>query len=205
MKTLWDLLNEMIDKRWVRYLAGGGFCVIGILLGVQSLLGVQLHMAKGTIRSVEVKVDSQTGDYQEHLISLDGQTTHYSLEVNEFTPGLSQDAVKEGQRVVLWYTQIPLFDPDVLAIQIFGTNGTPTKYVTNAYSDPVGTVRGNLITSVIFVFLGILSFVSALWLPVRRESGVPATSQSTLGNRNASRTSYGDMVLGPAPRPPDDA
>src|SRR5260370_10584116 len=123
MKTVWDLVTEMIEKRWVRYLAAAFFPFFGVLIGVQALLGMQIHTVGGMIRNVEIKRDSQSGEYLEHLLALDGGTTHYSVKVNEFTPTLSQDTLTEGEHVVLWYVQgyvqVPLFDPDVLAMQVY--------------------------------------------------------------------------------------
>jgi hypothetical protein len=151
MKTVWDLLKLMIVKRWVRYLVATLFPLCGVLLGAQALLGTSLHTASGTIRSVEIQRDSQSGAYREHLIALIGGTAHYSVQVNYFTPALSPAALAVGEQVTLWYMQVPLFDPDVVAIQIYQANGASTKYVTHSYADPEGARRGNLITAGIFL------------------------------------------------------
>lgn len=202
MKTLWDLLKELADKRWVRYLVAGLFPLIGVLLGAQALWGMQLHTTSGTIRTVEIRRDSQSGAYQEHLIALDGGTTHYSVEVNSFTPTLSQDALNAGEHVTLWYTQVPLFDPDVLAIQIDTADGSATKYVTQAYSDPAGTRTGNLVTAGAFVLLGLLALVAAIWLPATGEAGKRGASPASARGAT-TKPSFGEMVVGPSRRPPD--
>lgn len=199
MKTLWDLLQTMYEKRWVRYLVAVAFPLFSILIGVQALMGIQLHTVSGTIATVAIRRDNQSGDYQEHLISLVGSTTHYAVQVTFFTPTLAQDALAVGQRVDLWYEdRRPFFDPDVDAIQIYDTSGTPTMYVTNAYADPVGTNRGNLITAGVFALIGVLALVSAIWVPVKGE-----TDASSATPKSPGRTGYGEMVLGSTPRSPD--
>jgi hypothetical protein len=190
VKTTWDLLNEMIEKRWVRYLVGALFPVLGVLLGAQALFGMQMHTASGTIRSIAIETHSSSGKYQDNMIALAGGTTHYRVEVNSFTPALSQDGFSVGQHIDLWYEQTPLFDPDVVALHIYDASGTPTSYVSHAYTDPVGTRSTNLITAAVFVLLGLLALAAGLWLPTKGETGEQETPAQ-------AKTSYGQSVVGP--------
>lgn len=190
VKTLWDLLQEMIEKRWVRYLVGVLSPLIGILLAAQALLGMQIYSVSGTVSSVAIKTDSSSGEYKEHLIALVGSTTHYSVEATYFTPTLAQDALAAGEPVEFWYEQTPLLDPDVVALQIDDASGTSTKYVSNAYTDPLGTRAGNLITAGVFVLLGLLALAAGIWLPSKGEDEAPTKPAQ-------AKTGYGQSVVGP--------
>jgi hypothetical protein len=199
MSTFRSLLRMMIDKRWVRYLVGVMFPLIGVLIGAQALGGTSVHAVSGTIRTVEIRHDSH-GDYQEHLIALNGATTHYIVEVNYFTPTLAEGAFAVNQRVDLWYVERPLFDPDVLALQLYDASGVAAKYTTSAFTDPAGTSRGNLITAAVFIALGLLALIAAIWLPVPGEASRRGPSAgSTHGKTPAN---YGEMVVGPRRQPP---
>jgi len=201
VKTLWDLLKEMISKRWVRYLVAALFPLFGVLIALQALIGMRIQTASGVIRSVEIRRDSQSGAYQEHLLTLDAGATHYILRVNEFTPTLPDGALRAGERVDLWYIQVPLLDPDVVAIQTYDTvGGTLARYVTDADAHPQSTRSSNLITAGVFVLLGLLALAAALWLPVRGESSASAAERkgSKLVEQAASPTRYGEWVVGPS-------
>lgn len=199
VKTLWDLLQELYEKRWVRYLMAALFPLFGILLGVMALQGIQLHTISGTIGTVAIRTDSQTGDYQEHLITLAGSTTHYTIQVNYFTPTLAQDGIVVGQRVEMWYEdKRPFFDPDVDAIQVYDASGTPTRYVTSAYTDPVGANRNNLITAGSFLLLGVLALAAAIWVPTKDDKETARAAPTP-----ATRPNYGEYVLGSPRRPPE--
>lgn len=199
VKTLWDLLQELYEKRWVRYLMAVLFPLFGILLGIMALQGIQLHTISGTISTVQIRTDSQSGDYQEHLIQLAGSTTHYTIQVGYFTPTLAQDGIAVGQRVDLWYEdRRPFFDPDVDAIQIEDASGTPTQYVTSAYTDPVGANGTNLITAGIFLLLGVFALAAAIWVPTKDDK-----ESSRAAPKPGIRRTYGEYVLGSSRRPPD--
>lgn len=196
VKTLWDVLKELVENRRMRYVFGILAPVIGILVCAQALFGMQVFTVSGTIRSVQIRTDSQTGEYQEHLIALDNGTTHYAIEVNYFTPTLSRNALTTGEQIDLWYEETPLLDPDVVALRIYDASGTPTKYTSSAYTDPVGARRTNLILAGSLVILGLLALAAARWLPtVGAEGKGPKASATTT-------TSYGQSVVG-SPRRPD--
>jgi hypothetical protein len=193
-----DLLRMMIDKRWVRYLVGVMFPLLGVLVGAQALAGTTLHEVSGAIHTVVIQRDSH-GAYEDHLLTLDGATTHYDVEVDAFTPTLAPDAFAVGQRVDLWYAERPLFDPDVYALQLYDTSGVATRYTTSAYTDPAGARRGNLITAGVFIALGLLALVAAIWAPV--PGGEDHHDQPASGKAPAN---YGELVVGPPRRPRDD-
>jgi hypothetical protein len=197
MSTFHSLLRLMIDKRWVRYLVGVMFPLIGVLVGALAITGTMIHEVSGTIRTVVIERDSH-GAYQDHLISLDGATTHYNVGATYFTPPLAEDAFGVGQRVDLWYEERPLFDPDVLALRLYDASGAATRYTTSAYTDPEGTRQGNVITAGVFILLGLLALVAAIWLPVPRE----ATQQVGPASGKAP-VNYGELVVGPRRQPPD--
>jgi len=199
VKTLWDLLTEMISKRWMRYLAAALFSIGGVLIALQALIGMQIQMASGVIRTIEIRRDAQTGDYQEHLLTLDTTgNTHYVLEVGYFTPALAQDALREGERIDLWYEQTPLLDPDVVAIQTYdAAGGTPLKYVSDAYAHPENTRTSTLVTGGVFVLLGLLALAAAIWLPVRGESSAERKGSKS-AEQPASPPRYGEWVVGPS-------
>lgn len=194
VKTLWALLQALIEKRWARYVVGAVFLAIGLLLAAQALMGMQVYTASGTIRSVEIQTDSSTSKYTQTLITLAGDATRYTVQVGYFSPALAADGLSVGERVDLWYERPPLFDPDVIAVQRYDASGAPTKYVTNAYIDPLGARRGNLIAAATFTLLGLLALAAGLWLPT--ESEVSASKQSA-----RAKTTYGQSVVGP-PRQP---
>jgi hypothetical protein len=196
MSTFRSLLRIMIDKRWVRYLVGVMFPLIGVLVGALAITGTAIHEVSGTIHTVVIERDSH-GAYQDHLITLDGATTHYNVGANYFTPALAEDVFGVGQRVDLWYEERPLFDPDVLALRVYDASGAATRYTTSAYTDPAGTRRGDLITAGVFVLLGVLALIAAIWLPVPGEAGRIAGPASGKAPAN-----YGEMVVGPRRQPP---
>ena len=193
LKTRWDLLQALIENRWARYVVGVVFLALGLLLGAQTLMGMRVCTASGTIRSVEVQTDSSTGKYAQTLITLTGGTTRYAVQVGYFSPTLAADGLSVGERVNLWYERPPLFDPDVIALQSYAASGAPTKYVTSAYTDPVGARRGNLIATATFLALGLLTLAAGRWLPTASE--VDAAGKST------KKPTYGQTVVGP-PRQP---
>ncbi len=198
LKTLWDLLEEMISKRWVRYLVAVGFSLCGILIGVQALIGMQIRTASGVVASVQIRRDMQTGDYQEHLLTLEGSTTHYAVRADEFTPPLPAGTLQEAERVDLWYVQVPLFDPEVVALQVYDpAGGAPTKYATQAYTHPEGVRSSNVVTSGVFLLIGVLALVAAMWLPVRAE----ANEARTPADQQAGPPRYGEWVVGPGRQP----
>lgn len=198
LKTLRDLLEAMISKRWVRYLVAAGFSLFGILIGIQALIGMQIRTASGVVHSIQIKRDMQTGDYQEHLLTLDGSTMHYAVEADAFTPPLPAGALQEAERVDLWYVQVPLFDPEVVALQVYDpAGGAPTKYTTQAYTNPEGARSSNVVTSGVFLLIGLLALVAAIWLPVRAE----ANESRTPADQQAGPPRYGEWVVGPDRQP----
>jgi hypothetical protein len=62
VETLWDLLKEMISKRWVRYLVAALFPLFGVLIALQALIGMRIQTASGVIHSIEIRRDAQTGE-----------------------------------------------------------------------------------------------------------------------------------------------
>jgi hypothetical protein len=197
LKTLWDLLKEMLSKRWVRYLVAALFCIFGVLLALQALIGMQIQTVSGVIRTIEIRRDAQSGEYKEHLLTLDSGNTHYTLEAGYFIPTLGEDTLREGEQIDLWYEQTPPFDPDIVAIQVYDVQGgPPTKYVTDAYAHPQNTRTSNLVTGGVFVLLGLLAIAAAIWLPMRDESGGERKGGKP-AEQLASAPRYGEWVVGP--------
>jgi hypothetical protein len=199
VKTVWDLLQELIAKRWVRYLAAAIFIACGLLVGALALAGWRIQTVSGVVRTVKIERDAQTGDYQDHLLTLDGSPTAYTLTAGDFAPALPSDALRVAERVDLWYTQTPPFDPDVVALQIYDANGTPMQYTTSFYADPAGGRASNLVTAAAFILAGLLALVAAIWLPVRAEPGAARDS----ADRPAKQARYGESVVGPRRTMPD--
>jgi hypothetical protein len=187
MKTSFDLLKMMYDKRWVRYLSAIIFLIIAALLALQWYAGMQVQTASGVIASVTIIREANSGDYREHRVKLEEQNDSFVVEKQYFTPRLSDDALQQGAQVEFWYVQTPPLDPNVIALQVTDASGA-MKYATPAYTDPQSARMTGLITAGVFALLGLLALIAAIWLP--------APGRSSSGRKQAA-PNYGDSVVGP--------
>ena len=188
MKTFFDLLKMMYDKRWVRYLAAVIFLLIAALLALQWYVGMQVQTASGVIANVSITRDASSGAYQEHRVKLEGRRDSFIVERQYFSPALNDDTLQPGAQIVFWYVQMPPFDPNVIALQITDGSGVTTEYVTKAYTDPQSARMTGLVAAGAFALLGVLALIAAIWLPAPGH---------TNGGRIQATPNYGDSVIGP--------
>jgi hypothetical protein len=188
MKTFFDLLKMMYDKRWVRYLTAVIFLVIAALLTLQWYVGMQIQTASGVIASVTITRDASSGEYQEHRVKLEGRNDSFIVEKQYFSPTLNDDTLQPGAQIVFWYVQTPPFDPNAIALQITDGSGVTTEYVTKAYTDPQHARMTGLVTVGVLALFGLLALIAAIWLPAPRRSN---------GGRKQAARNYGDSVVGP--------
>src|SRR5262249_17049116 len=152
----------LILTRWGRYLIAGLVLGCAVLVVVGAIVGTQTHTTSGTVGGITRVVDKSTGTYTESILTLEQESTRYRIDTTQFTPALTEEMLRAGIRVDMWYTQAPLNDPYVVAVRFASGSGTgTTQFVTNAYLHPDDVRTSNYLVAAIFAGIGIIALAAA--------------------------------------------
>jgi hypothetical protein len=117
--------------------------------------------------------------------------------VTSFSPTLTEADLKSASRAKVWYIHEPFNDPSVVAIELGSdASAAPTKYVTDAYTNPGHLLTSNLLTGGVFFLVGLLAAPAGRFLPA------PLSDR----RKSLKQRSAGALVVGvPSKRSPGSA
>lgn len=159
-------IRLIFGTRWARFVLAvvALLCAAGVTASVFATSAVMTRT--GAIAHLGTITDANTGAYKYDVIQLAGVGASYHLDRTQFTPSLAAGQLTAGTTVEIWYTQSPLNDPYIIALQVSDAqNGTTTKYVTDFYTHPEDSRTPNLILAAFLVVIALALAAAGFFLP----------------------------------------
>ena len=168
-------IRLVLFTRWGRFLLGAVVLLCAGLVIVGQIAGSTVKTKTGTLASLTKIVDSSTGAYQYSELKLTDDSTVYRIDRTAFNPPLSADQFYINGTVDIWYTQAPLNDPNIIAIQLRDQNDqNPVKYATDAYTHPEHNATSNYILASGLVVVALILGALGLFAPTAARRKAPA-------------------------------
>lgn len=181
------VIRYVIYTRWMRYLIAAVVLACAVMVALSGVFAQQISQTNGTFDKLTQFTDSKTGAYKYDTFTFASGATQYQIDVTEFSPALSEADLKAASSAKVWYIQEPFNDPSVVAIQLDpDASASPTKYVTNAYTNPGQVLTSNLILGGVFLVIALLIGAAGRFLPAPMSDRRKALKQR----------GYGELVVG---------
>lgn len=165
----------VLFTRWGRFLLGAVVLFCAVLVVVGQVAGSSVKTKTGTLASLTKIVDANTGAYKYSELKLTGDNTVYRIDRAAFNPPLSSEQFFLNGTVDIWYTQAPLNDPNIIAVQLRDqSDQNPVKYATDAYTHPEHSATSNFILAGVLVVVALILGALGLFAPTAARKKAPA-------------------------------